>query len=206
MKHLIIYGTLLIVVALIVSTYIFPKNKVVAATPQARVARGNGVVASKNPALVSASLNDAQDVVPGRYPNLINNTATATGLDIVSGLVENNLDGNGKVTDDHLELLLKNNSTKSMTDFEAYYTITDTINGNKEGYYKKLTGLSIAPGMSASVHFDGKNDHLHYGVNKDGIYFTSKNKLQFDVEISTPGFKTQRLQVAKDAGGAEVKD
>jgi len=150
--------------------------------------------------------SDPQDIVPGTYPNKIKNTATASGLSIVSGLVENNVDAQGKITDDHLELLLKNTSAKDMSNFEVYYTIADLTTGKSEGYYKKLTGLVLKGGESKSVHFDGKNEVDHFGVNKDGLYFTSKNKLQFDIQVSTPGFQVAHLQIFKDAGGAELKD
>ena len=38
------------------------------------------------------------------------------------------------------------------------------------------------------------------------MYFTGQNKMQFDVQISTPEFKIATIQIAKDAGGAEQKD
>jgi hypothetical protein len=56
------------------------------------------------------------------------------------------------------------------------------------------------------VHFDGKKGTDHFGVNTNGIYFTSANKVQFDVEVSTPGFKIAHIQIQKAAGGAELKD
>lgn len=150
--------------------------------------------------------SDPQDIVPGTYPNQIKNTATASGLSIVSGLVENNVDVQGKVADDHLELLLKNTSAQDMSNFEVYYTITDLTTATSEGYYKKLTGFVLKSGESKSVHFDGKTGVDHFGVNKDGLYFTSKNKLQFDIQVSTLGFQVAHLQILKDAGGAELKD
>lgn len=150
--------------------------------------------------------SDPQDIVPGTYPNNIKNTATSSGLSIVSGLVENNVDAQGKITNDHLELLLKNTSANDMSNFEVYYTIADLTTGKSEGYYKKLTGLVLKGGELKSIHFDGKNGVDHFGVNKDGLYFTSKNKLQFDIQVSTMGFQTAHLQILKDAGGAELKD
>jgi hypothetical protein len=149
---------------------------------------------------------DPQDIVPGTYPDLISNTATTSGLMAPSGLVENNVDAQGRATDDHLEVLLKNTSTHEMSDFEVYYTIADLTTGISEGYYKKLTGFVLKSGESKSIHFDGKASVDHYGVNKDGLYFTSKNKLQFDIRVSTPGFQVVHLQILKDAGGAEAKD
>lgn len=147
-----------------------------------------------------------QDIVPGTYKNEINNVSTMSGLSILSGLVENNVDSNNKVVDDHLELVLQNNSQKDMNNFEAYYTVKDLTTGQSEGYYKKLEGFVLKAGGTQAIHFDNNTGANHFGVNKDGIYFTSKNKLQFDVQISTPGFKIATLQIIKDAGGAETKD
>ncbi len=167
---------------------------------------------TSQPAPVTTTTKDAgvsgdpQDIVPGTYPNQIKNTATASGLSIVSGFVENNIDAQGKVADDHLELLLKNTSVQDMSNFEVYYTIADLTTGKNEGYYKKLTGFALKSGESKSVHFDGKTDVDHFGVNKDGLYFTSKNKLQFDVQVSAAGFQIAHIQLTKDAGGAELKD
>ena len=150
--------------------------------------------------------NDPQDIVPGLYTNLIKNTSAVSGLTIESGLVENNVDENGKSADDHLELVLKNSSTKDMTNFEAYYTITDLTTLKKEGYYKKLTGFTLKAGEVKTIHFDNGTGENHFGLNKNGMYFTGQNKMQFDVEISTPEFKIATIQIAKDAGGAEQKD
>jgi hypothetical protein len=150
--------------------------------------------------------NDPQDIVPGLYANSIKNTSTISGLKIESGLVENNVDKTGKIADDHLELVLKNSSTKDMNNFEAYYTVTDLVDSKKEGYYKKLTGLTLKAGETKTIHFDSNVGENHFGVNKDGLYFTGKNKMQFDVQISTPDFKVATIQIIKDAGGAELKD
>lgn len=150
--------------------------------------------------------SDPQDIVPGLYTNLIKNTSTLSGLSIESGLVENNVDSNGKTADDHLELVLKNSSTKDMGNFEAYYTITDLTTLKKEGYYKKLTGFNLKAGETKTIHFDNGTGENHFGLNKNGMYFTGQNKMQFDVQISTPEFKVATIQIAKDAGGAEQKD
>lgn len=150
--------------------------------------------------------SDPQDIVPGTYPNQIKNIATAAGLSVVSGIVENNIDAQGKITDDHLELLIKNTSAKDMNNFEVYYTVIDLSTNKTEGYYKQLPDLVLKSGESKSIHFDGKMMANHYGVNKSGMYFTSKNKLQFDVQVSASTFKIAHIQLTKDAGGAELKD
>lgn len=197
MKNKTIYiigGVVIAVIVLIVAT----RNT---GAPQTTVP-----VANNNQGVTQGGSSDPQDIVPGTYKNEINNTSTEAGLVIVSGLVENNVDSNNKAVDDHLELVLKNSSQKDMSDFEVYYTVTDTITQKNEGYYKKLISFILKAGETQSVHFDNKSGLNHFGVNTNAMYFTSVNELQFDVEVSTPGFKTANIQIKKDAGGAEVKD
>jgi hypothetical protein len=167
---------------------------------------------TSQPAPVTSTTKDAgvpsdpQDIVPGTYPNKIKNISTITGLNIKSVLVENNLDLNSKPTNDHLEITLKNSSNKDMNHFEIFYSVLDLTNNKKESYYKTLAGLVLKSGEEKTIHLGGKSLENNFGVNKDGIYFTSKNKLQFDIQVSTPEFKIATFQATKDAGGAELKD
>ncbi len=154
----------------------------------------------------SATSQEPQDVVPGLYKNQIQNASTKEGFTVVKTLVENNADAAGKTVDDHLELTLKNTAGKDLTDFEVYYTITDPTTNKKEGYYKKLTGFVLKKGETQTINFDNKQEVGHFTANKNSIYYTSSNKLFFDVMVSAPGYKVQTAQVAKSAGGAETKD
>ena len=154
----------------------------------------------------SVTSQDPQDVVPGLYKNQIQNTATKEGFTIVATTVENNTDETGKTVGDHLELALKNTVGKDLTDFEVYYTVTDPTTNKKEGYYKKLTGFVLKNGETQHINFDNKQGQGHFTANKNSIYYTSSNKLLFDVMVSTSGFKVQTAQVTKAAGGAETKD
>lgn len=154
----------------------------------------------------SATSQDPQDVVPGLYKNQIQNTASAEGFIIQAITVENNADSTGKTVGDHLELTLKNNAGKDLTGFEVYYTITDQSTNKKEGYYKKLTSFTLKNGETQHVNFDNKQGDGHFTANKNSLYYTSSNKLLFDVMVSTPGYKVQTAQAAKAAGGAETKD
>ncbi len=149
---------------------------------------------------------DPQDIVPGLYKNPIQNTATQEGFVITAAIVENNTDAAGKAVGDHLELTLKNTAGKDLTDFEAYYTITDPTTNKKEGYYKKLTGFVLNSGETKSINFDNKQGDGHFSANKNSMYYSSTNKLLFTIMISTPGYKPQTTNVEKSAGGAEQKD
>lgn len=152
------------------------------------------------------SSEDPQDIVPGLYKNTIQNAATQEGFVITDSKVENNTDKSGKAVDDHLELTLKNITGKDLSDFEVYYMITDMATGQKEGYYKKLTDFVSRSGETQAIHFDNGTDSGHFKANKDSLYYKSPNKLTFDVTVSAAGYKTQNVQISKDAGGAEQVD
>ncbi len=147
-----------------------------------------------------------ENIVPGFYPNPIKNTSTEANFIIVSAKVENNTDDNGKPISDHLEITLKNNSGKDLADFEIYYSILDTVNQKKEAYSVKLTGFTLKGGQIETIHFDNKQLANHFEVNTNSLYYTSVNKLLFDIVVSTPSSKVETTQAAKDAGGAETKD
>ncbi|MBU6447945.1 hypothetical protein KGQ24_03855, partial [Patescibacteria group bacterium] len=119
-------------------------------------------------------------------------------------LVENNVDATGKPVNDHLELTLQNLTGQTLSNLEAYYTIVDAANGKKEGYFKQLTGFSLPPHGSGTIHFDGKSGTGHYGVNTHGIYGTTLDQLKFDVEVSAPGYAPIYASATKAPGGAEV--
>ena len=137
--------------------------------------------------------------------NPISNTSTAAGLTITKVLVENNVSADtGKAVDDHLEIALKNTSTKPLDNVAIYYKITDKAKGATEGYYTKLDGLTIAPGATSVVHFDNTGVAYHYPVNKYSLYYTDKNALVVDVTASSPNVKVATFTVNKDAGGAEA--
>lgn len=137
--------------------------------------------------------------------NPIVNTSTTPGLTVTKVLVENNVDpATGKAVGDHLEIALKNSSAKPVDQVAVYYAISDAKTGASEGYYAKLTGVTIDPGATRVINFDEKVAVDHYPVNKYSLYYTDKNALVIDVTASAPGFKPATFSVKKDAGGAEA--
>jgi len=155
------------------------------------------------PTNTSSSGSNAQVLPVAKNP--ISNTSTAAGLTITKVLVENNVSPDtGKAVDDHLEIALKNTSTKPLDNVAIYYKITDKAKGATEGYYTKLNGLTIDPGTTSVVHFDNTGVAYHYPVNKYSLYYTDKNALVIDVTASSPTVKVATFTVKKDAGGAEA--
>ena len=137
--------------------------------------------------------------------NPISNNSAAAGLTISKVLVENNVAADtGKAVGDHLEIALKNTSTKPLDQIAIYYKITDKAKATSEGYYTKLDGVAIAPGATRVVHFDSTGASDHYPVNKYSLYYTDKNALVVDVTASSPNVKVATFSVKKGAGGAEA--
>ncbi len=145
-----------------------------------------------------------EDVVPGLYPNPIKNTATKPGIKLSSVMVENNVDAGGNAVSDHLQFTINNLTSQTLSNLETYYTITDAVNGKKEGYYKPLTGITIPAHGSATVHFDNQSGYGHFPANIHGIYGTALDQLKFSIEVSAPGYAAVTAQITKAPGGAEV--
>ncbi len=201
-KFIVLGGVAL---ALVVTIYLIsgiPTSKKTVSNPTTTASQA---VSSQTPSVQTTSQNP-QDIVPGLYPDPIKNTATEPGFKITSLMVENNTDASGSPVNDHLQLTLQNLTSKDLSNFEVYYTITDTVTNKKEGYYKKLTNFVLPAGKTQTIHFDNKPDAGHFMVNTHSLYFASSNKLQFTVTVSTPGYAIQTAQVSKAAGGAETKD
>ncbi len=137
--------------------------------------------------------------------NPIANTSKAPGLAITKALVENNVSpDSGKAAADHLEVTLRNTSAKPLGQIAVYYKVSDPAKRVSEGYYTKLDGVTIAPGATRVVHFDGTKGTGHYPVNTYGLYYTDKNALVLAVVASSPAAKPATFTIKKDAGGAEA--
>ena len=132
------------------------------------------------------------------------NTSTKPGLEITGIMVENNVDpATKKDLSDRLQMTLVNSSSATMTDLEAYYTMTDSTTNKSEGYYQKLTGLTIAPGASQTIYFDTDSGPGHYPENVYSLYRTSPNEAVIDVKVSAPGYAPATAQVKKAVGTGE---
>jgi hypothetical protein len=139
--------------------------------------------------------------------NPIVNTATTPGLAITSAMVENNEDPvTKKALSDMLQITLENDSTTPMADFEIYYLMTDVTTKKTEGYYQKLTGLTLAAGETKTIYFDNGTGAGHFPDNKYSLYRSSKNEVSFDIQVSTAGFKPAIAAAKKSVGTTETQD
>ena len=158
----------------------------------------------------SASTSVATSPAPAVLPvpkDPIVNTATAATLAVTYAAAENNVDpATGKTIADRLELTLKNTGAAPLSGLEVYYTMTDATTGKKEGYYQKLTGLTLPAGQSSTVYFDGKQGAGHYPENTFSIYRSSTNQVDFRIEVSAPGAKIAVATATKSPGTGEKVD
>ncbi len=202
MKKYYLYGGGALIIVVIISFMFSGQPSSLKPAPQA------AIVAASSSAHPSATTPQAtrspQDIVPALYPNPIKNTATAQGIKITSVLVENNTDATGNAVSDHLQFTVDNLTGKTLSNLEAYYTITDTATNQKEGYYKALTGFTLPPNGSGTVHFDSQAGYGHYPANMHGVYGTATDQLQFTVEVSASGYAPAYANATKAPGGAEV--
>lgn len=139
--------------------------------------------------------------------NPITNTSTASTLVITKAAVEDNVDpATGKAIDDRLQLTLKNTGTAPLTGFEVYYSMTDVVTKQTEGYYQKLDGLSLAAGAETTVYFDKLNQPGHYPENEFSIYRSSTNEVDFAIQVSATGAKVADATAVKSTGTGEKVD
>lgn len=156
----------------------------------------------------SVQVNQTATTEPpaGQYANQIKNNSTTPGLVIKSLTVENNVDSNGQPASDHIEVSIENTSGSTMKSLESYVTMTDQKTGSKEGYFVPLTGLSLMPNQTVTVHYNGGSGNNHYALTHNSMYYKSADAITVSVQISLPGFATQTQSVTKSPGGAETKD
>ena len=203
MNKKILYGVYIasfLGVAIIVPKIIKPK------TPHTTTDFIPNTTSTANMTITSTSSQNPEDVIAGLYPNPIKNSSTKEDFKINSILAENNIDSSGNPVNDHLEMTLQNLTNRDLTNFEVYYTITDTTANKKEGYYKKLDNFVLKSGTQATIHFDNGISSGHFSVNTNSLYYKTTDALHFDVQVSTPGSMIESIQVDKAAGGAETKD
>ena len=155
----------------------------------------------------SPSDGSIQLVLPIAGGNPITNNSIDAGFVIASAIVENNTDPITKaITNDHLEVTLKNVSTKDITKFETYYSVKDLVTHVSDAYFTKLTGFVLRAGETRTFHFDNTGRIDHYRENNYSVYRTSKNAMQFELTVSAPNFKVQTIIIRKDKGGTEKVD
>ncbi|MFZ1727510.1 MAG: hypothetical protein WBO29_16695 [Albidovulum sp.] len=151
--------------------------------------------------------NDLQDQNPVFAADPIKADGAATPFTIKEALVENNYDYAAKKdATDHLELQVVNSGAQDLNNFTIYYTIKDIDTNRTEAYFAKLGGFKVPAGKDARIHLDDSGLPGHFRANPNGIYVTSQSAKLFTVELKADGFQPLKLEINKDAGGAEQAD
>jgi hypothetical protein len=136
--------------------------------------------------------------------NPIVNTSTKEGLQIISAMVENNVDpATKKDLSDRLQITIKNTTSETLSDLEVYYQMRDATTQKTEGYYQKLTDFSLAPGAEGTVYFDSETGAGHYPENTFSLYRTSANEVVFSIEVSAAGYAPAMGEAVKAVGTGE---
>lgn len=169
-----------------------------------------GCSAPAAPSTAPSTSNSSSASTPVVLPvasNPILNSATNADLTIVAAGVEDLVDPvTKKAMNDRLMLTLKNTGSKQLDSFEVYYEMTDAVTGVKEAYYQKLDGFTLAPGAQDFVYFDNQSGAGHYPENQFSIYRSSKNQVDFKIQVSAKGAKIAEAVTKKSVGTGEKVD
>lgn len=164
-------------------------------------------VSSPTPASSSAAAGSTTTAVLPVNSNPIVNTSTAPGLTIVSAAAEDNVDPVTKAAiDDRLQVTLKNDTTSELSTFEIYYVMKDVKTGQSEAYYQALTGFTLAAGATSTLSFDGETGPGHFPENTFSIYRSSKNQVDFTIEVSAAGVQVANATATKGSGAGDAAD
>ena len=138
--------------------------------------------------------------------NPIVNASTVPGLTITAA-AEDNVDPDTKVAiDDRLQVTLRNDTTNDLTSFEVYYVMTDVVTGQSEAYYQALTGFTLPAGSEVTLSFDGEAGQGHYPENAFSLYRSSKNQVDFTVEVSAAGVQVATATATRGSGEGDAAD
>ena len=164
-----------------------------------------GAAASPMPA-AGATGGSAPLVLPVASDPIVN-TSTTPSMSVTGAMAENNVDPTtGATIGDRLQFTLHNAGTAPLAGLEVYYTMTDVVTKAAEHYYQRLDGLTVPAGASTTVYFDNKTGVGHYPENQFSIYRSSRNQVDFAIEVSAKGARIVHATAVKSKGTAEKVD
>jgi hypothetical protein len=139
--------------------------------------------------------------------NPIVNASTVPGLTIVSAAAEDNVDPATKASiKDRLQVTVRNDTTTQLSSFEIYYVMTDITTKQSEAYYQALSGFTLAPGAETTLSFDSETGPGHFPENTFSIYRSSKNQVDFTIEVSAAGVQVAKGTATKGSGAGDAAD
>ncbi len=138
--------------------------------------------------------------------NPIVNASTAPGLTITAAAEDNVDPVTNAPIDDRLQVMLHNDTSQALGSMEIYFVMTDVTTGQSEAYYQELTGLSLAPNSTTTISFDGESGPGHYPENAFSIYRSSKNQVDFTIEVSAAGVQVAHGTATRGSGAGDAAD
>lgn len=90
----------------------------------------------------------------------------------------------GDAIADHLEVTVMNTGTDTLTNFEIYYSITNSIDNKVENYYELLKDLSLGSGETKIIYLDNKT---RSSVKRDSLSAT------INLQVDAKGLKLGSL-------------
>lgn len=158
-------------------------------------------------------ISDRKDPHPLLAPNPIAAKGKVGGLVLESAKVEDNFDPvTKKGVNDHLEMVLRNPGGSVLKGVQVFYSMTDKKSGKVESYYRNLTGVSVAPSSSVTLHFEESGSikfdaaTTDFRINPNSILYKSPNGKTITLVVASPGYAPSTLTFNKDPGGAEKAD
>lgn len=139
--------------------------------------------------------------------NPIVNASSVAGLTVVSAAAEDNVDpSTNAAISDRLQVTVRNDTTNELSSFEVYYVMKDVTTGQSEAYYQALTGFTLAAGATTTLSFDGESGAGHFPENTFSIYRSSKNQVDFTIEVSAAGVQVANATATKGSGEGDAAD
>jgi hypothetical protein len=158
------------------------------------------------PAPGSSQVAPAGTVLPVDSNPIVNASSTL-GPTIVKAAAEDIVDPatNTDITD-RLQVTAHHDTASELTLFEIYYVMTDVTSSQSEAYYQELTEFTVAPGATSTLTFDGETGQGHFPENAFSIYRSSKNQMDFTIELNTPGVQVATATATKGSGVGDAAD
>ncbi|AFA46959.1 hypothetical protein [Acetobacterium woodii] len=104
---------------------------------------------------------------------------------------------------DHLEITVVNTGTQTLTNFEIYYSITNSIDNKVENYYELLKDLSLESGETKIIYLDNQKSAAK---KWNSVSATAKNEASINLQVTAKGSNSIPLSVNKSIKLIDIAD
>jgi hypothetical protein len=158
-------------------------------------------------------IDDKNDKKPVLIDHPVVYGTQPSGVILANAKAEDNFDPiTKKDVADHIELGITNQTDQPIKGLKVILNIRDLTSKDSESYFRYLSGLTLAPQSSTTIHFsiDGTTDFSakvnHFRLNPNSIYYRSMSAKDISIEVVTPFNNSTTVTIHKDKGGAEQAD